>query len=57
MDEDNLSVSVLDGVATLSGQVYTLSERWTAAKNAYEGGGRRVRNRLKVINGPPYLRP
>lgn len=57
MDEDNISVSVADGVATLTGEVDTLRARRIATQNAYEGGARRVRNRLKVLDDPPFLQP
>ena len=57
VDQDNISVSVEDGVATLTGEVDTLRDRRIATQNAYEGGARRVRNRLKVLDGPPFLQP
>lgn len=57
VDEDNISVSVSDGVATLTGEVETLRERRIATQNAYEGGARQVRNHLKVRYGPKELRP
>ncbi|MGD9139890.1 MAG: BON domain-containing protein [Desulfobacterales bacterium] len=57
VDEDSISVSVSDGIATLTGVVDTLRDRRTATKSAYEGGARQVRNHLKVRNGPAELRP
>lgn len=57
MDKDNIFVSVADDVATLTGEVDTLRDRRIATQNAYEGGARRVRNRLKVLDGPPFLQP
>jgi osmotically-inducible protein OsmY len=57
VDEDNVSVTVKDGTATLVGVVDTLRERRMATKNAYEGGAKHVRNELKVRYGPEALRP
>jgi osmotically-inducible protein OsmY len=57
VDEEDVSVSVADGVATLGGVVDTLRERRVATENAYEGGARQVRNHLKVRYGPEALRP
>jgi osmotically-inducible protein OsmY len=57
VDEDNVSIDVMDGVATLTGDVDTLRERHIATENAYEGGARQVRNRLKVKYGPEELQP
>jgi osmotically-inducible protein OsmY len=57
VDADNISINVSDGVATLTGEVDTLRERRAATKNGYEGGARKVRNRLKVRNAPTYLQP
>jgi osmotically-inducible protein OsmY len=57
VDEDSVSVTVSDGIATLTGEVDTLRNRRAATKNAYDGGARQVRNRLKVRNGPAQLRP
>jgi osmotically-inducible protein OsmY len=57
VDQDDISVAVTDGVATLVGEVDTLRERRVATENAYEGGAREVRNRLKVRYGSPNLRP
>ena len=57
VDEDNVSSDVMDGVDTLTGDVDTLRERYIATENAYEGGARQVRNRLKVKYGPEELQP
>jgi osmotically-inducible protein OsmY len=57
VDEDRVSVVVSDGIATLTGEVDTLRDRRLATKNAYEGGARQVRNRLRVRNGPAELQP
>jgi osmotically-inducible protein OsmY len=57
LDADRVAVTVNDGVAALTGVVETLRERRAATENAYEGGARRVRNRLKVRYGPEPLRP
>lgn len=50
VDSESVSVSVEDGIATLSGTVGSFSERLTAAENAYQGGAREVRNDL-VVSG------
>jgi len=52
VDEDEVDVTVNDGVATLTGTVDTWFERRMAAENAREGGARRVLNRLMVDNYP-----
>ena len=57
MDEDDITVQVSDGVASLTGAVDTLRDRRIATVNAYEGGARQVRNHLKVRFGPEALRP
>jgi len=57
VDPDDITVSVLDGAATLIGVVDTLRDRHIATVNALEGGARQVRNHLKVRFGPEGLRP
>jgi osmotically-inducible protein OsmY len=57
VDEDDISVAVTEGGATLVGVVDTLRERRVATENAYEGGAKQVRNLLKVRYGPESLRP
>ncbi|MGD9280291.1 MAG: BON domain-containing protein, partial [Desulfobacterales bacterium] len=57
VDEEDVSVNVTDGTATLVGVVDTLRERRVATENAYEGGAKHVRNELKVRYGPDALRP
>ncbi len=54
VDEDQVTVSVNNGEATLSGTVETWSERAAAEKNAYDGGAVSVDNDLTVIFGPAY---
>ncbi|MBD3161465.1 MAG: BON domain-containing protein [Candidatus Eisenbacteria bacterium] len=57
VDEDQVDVSVTDGVVTLSGTVDTWGERTAAVNNAWEGGAKDVRNRLDVdyhSYGPYY---
>lgn len=54
VDEDQVTVSVDDGEATLTGTVDTWSERAAAEKNAYDGGAVSVDNDLRVIHGPAY---
>jgi osmotically-inducible protein OsmY len=56
VEKENIVVSVVDGVATLTGEVDTLRERRMATANAYEGGARNVRNHLRVRFGPSELR-
>ncbi len=53
VDEDNIAVTVLEGVVTLSGTVDTWSEREDAEKNAYQGGAKDVRNHL-AVDYPQY---
>lgn len=48
VDADEVTVSVKNGTATLTGTVDSWSERWAARDNAYDGGAVRVVNRLKV---------
>lgn len=57
VDGDDVTVTVVDGVATLAGTVDTMRERQIAAENAIEGGARSVDNELFVRNGPEPLRP
>ncbi len=57
VDSDKVTVNVDDGVVTLTGTVITYSELQTAEDNAYEGGAKDVRNKLKVnyeYYGPTY---
>lgn len=48
VDSDEVTVTVDDGVATLTGTVDTWSERQSATENAYEGGATLVDNDLVV---------
>jgi osmotically-inducible protein OsmY len=48
VDGDTITVSVENGIATLSGSVATKSERSMAEANAYEGGAAQVINNLEV---------
>lgn len=50
VDEEQVQVSVKDGVATLTGTVESWWERERATENAFEGGARHVRNNLLVVN-------
>ena len=55
VDEDQVNVTVFNGVVTLNGNVETWSERKSAEDNAYEGGAKKVINNLTVthrIYGP-----
>ena len=57
VDSDDVAVTVVDGVATLTGTVDSLDERVAAVENAYEGGARLVDNDLLVDYGPDPLLP
>ena len=48
VDANQVDVTVVDGVATLTGEVETWFERRMAAENAREGGARSVRNKIEV---------
>ncbi len=48
VDEDQVNVSVDNGVATLTGEVDTYSEREAARENAYEGGATWVIDKMTV---------
>lgn len=54
VDSEEITVTVDDGVATLSGTVDTWSERIEATANALEGGAVHVDNNLMVAYGPEY---
>ncbi len=57
VDSDAVTVTVDDGVATLTGTVDTWNERAAAAENAFEGGAIAVDNDLTVEYGPEYYGP
>jgi osmotically-inducible protein OsmY len=48
VDADQVTVSVNDGIATLSGTVDTWGERQAATENAYQGGATLVDNDLAI---------
>ena len=48
VDGDTITVSVENGIATLTGSVDTKSDRSMAEANAYEGGAFRVINKIEV---------
>jgi osmotically-inducible protein OsmY len=50
VDEDNVRVTMEDGVAILTGNVETWGERSAAEENAYQGGAKYVRNKLTVTH-------
>jgi osmotically-inducible protein OsmY len=54
VNSDKVDVLVLDGTAILTGDVDTWAERSSAEQNAFEGGARRVRNRLTVRGRPQF---
>jgi osmotically-inducible protein OsmY len=51
VDSDKVTVTVDDGIVTLTGTVSTYSERQSAEDNAYEGGAKDVRNKLETEYG------
>lgn len=55
VDADQVNVVVNDGIATLTGEVDTWSERRAAEENAREGGALSVDNKLDVDYGPSWL--
>ncbi len=52
VDSDDITVTVDNGVATLTGTVQTFDEYQTAAENALEGGAVSVDNDLIISYGP-----
>jgi osmotically-inducible protein OsmY len=48
-DAEDISISVNDGVVTLTGQVDSRMEKGAAEDNAYQAGATRVRNQLVVL--------
>jgi osmotically-inducible protein OsmY len=57
VDSEEITVTVRDGVATLTGVVDTWKERGAATDNAYEGGAKKVQNELTVRHGPAFFAP
>ncbi|MDX1390442.1 MAG: BON domain-containing protein, partial [Acidobacteriota bacterium] len=51
VDADQVTVTVDDGVATLTGTVDSWTEKGAARDNAFDGGATRVRNELVVDTG------
>lgn len=51
VDSGNVTVTVDNGVVTLTGNVDSWYERRRAAENAYQAGAKDVNNQLKIING------
>jgi osmotically-inducible protein OsmY len=50
VDRDQVQIEVEDGVVTLIGVADNPQEKQAATENAYEGGAKSVRNRLKLKN-------
>ena len=48
VDSDQVTVTVEDGVATLTGEVDSWMERFIAEENAMEGGAKEVNNRIQI---------
>lgn len=55
VDQSNITVSVDDGIVTLTGTVDSWTDKQEAKKNALQGGARAVDNELRVNN--PYYGP
>lgn len=55
VDSDEVSVTVIDGEATLTGAVDSWAERREATEQALEGGAILVRNQLDVDWGPDFF--
>jgi osmotically-inducible protein OsmY len=53
VEGEGVRIRVTDGIVTLEGEVTTWGERNEAVENAYQGGARRVIDRLDVEYGPP----
>ncbi|WP_454062344.1 BON domain-containing protein [Candidatus Nitrospira salsa] len=53
--DQDITIVVDDGVITLTGKVPSIIEWRRATKIAKEAGAERIRNRLKVIDGPDFL--
>jgi osmotically-inducible protein OsmY len=54
VDEADVDVSVDNGIATLEGEVDSITELDAAIKDAFDGGARRVVNRLTIEDYPDY---
>jgi osmotically-inducible protein OsmY len=50
----NIEVSVEDGVATLTGSVYSWQELKAAIENAFDGGAVAVKSNLAILDLPAY---
>jgi len=55
VDSDEVTVTVKDGIVTLTGTVDSWREWWAASESAYDGGAIRVLNHLKIKNSPSYI--
>ncbi len=49
VDSGDVTVAVVGGIANLSGEVHSASERLAATENAYEGGAVWVNNDLEIV--------
>jgi osmotically-inducible protein OsmY len=54
VDSDEVTVDVINGIVTLTGQVDSYKEKSAAEENAFEGGAKDVRNHLSVSYDPYY---
>lgn len=54
VDSDTIEVEVEEGVATLKGQADSWQELDAAIENAFEGGAKAVRSRIKLDKGGDY---
>lgn len=57
VEQEDVQVSVDEGIATLTGTVDTWGERQAARENALEAGAIAVKNELDVEFGPNYYSP
>jgi osmotically-inducible protein OsmY len=54
VDFEDITVTVEDGIVTLTGQVDSFQEKYDAEENAFEGGAKDVRNHVSVKYRPTY---
>jgi len=56
VDSDDITVTVKDGEVTLTGTAHSIFEADKAVTNAFEGGAKTVRARLKLADGTEFHR-
>jgi hypothetical protein len=57
VESNNITITVENGVATLTGTVENFTERAAAEVDAYQEGASEVHNHLKVRNGHAFYPP